>query len=200
MAVLNEYKVAINAFATEWDAAEKAVKQAELIDAVAVISSILELRYAGRRFVEALNKIAADGSQAEIEALLQDAKFDCHRARHDAIDALTSKIALDLDLMCNKLGYDAILKAYPNFITFSNKLSEIQERIAEARKARQNREAIYTSLEVNEYEDLVKEFKVLRRAEPIMKSLARRERLISWGGLTIGIIGVLAGIVIAYFD
>lgn len=200
MASLEDYKAAFAAFAVEWDAAEKTVKTAEQVDGDAVISSILELRYAGRRFVDALNKIAAGGSQAEVEALLENAKFDCHRARHDAIDAATSKIALDLDLMGDKLGYDAILKAYPNFIVFSGKLSEIQERIADARGARQNRETIYAALEVDEYEGLVKEFKIIRKAEPIIKSLARKERLFFWSGISVGIIGILAGMVIAYFD
>lgn len=176
------------------------MKLAEQVDGVVVIPSILELRYAGRRFVDALNKIAAGGSQLEIEALLDNAKFDCHRARHDAIDAATAKMALDLGIMGSKLGYDAILKAYPNFFAFSRMLSEIQERIAEARGARQNREAIYKSLEVNEYEGLVKEFKALRRAEPIIKSLARRERLFSWGGLIVAVVSVIIAIVIAYID
>ncbi len=191
MATLDDFKDAIADFANEWNAAERVVKKAELVDGVVIIPSILELRYAGRRFVDALDKIFTGGSQADIEALLRNAKFDCHRARHDAIDAATSKIAVDIEIMGRKLGYDAILKVHPGFIAFRNTLSEIQERIAEARGARQNREVIYASLEVNEYEDLVKEFKILRNAEPMIKSFARKQRLTNFASLGIGVIGIM---------
>lgn len=200
MASLDDYKAEFAKFAAEWDAAERVIKQAEQIDGKAIISAINELRYAGRRFVDVLNKITAGGSEAEVKALLQDAIFNCHRARHDAIDASASKIAIDLEIMGRNLGYYAILQVYPNFTAFRNRLSKIQKRIADTRGARQNREAIYTSLESNEFESIAEEFSEFLEMEPIVKSLAIRERLIFWSGIIFGIAGILTTISIAIFD
>jgi len=89
----------------EWNRAEADIKTAEMGVHSIVIPSVKELRYGGRRVIDALMEIARNPNNADntrIKALLDDAHFDCHRARHDAIDA--AKIAADLEIMTAKLG------------------------------------------------------------------------------------------------
>lgn len=203
MSALNDYKDILAEIAREWDKADKDIKYAEQVCQKITLSSIFELRYAGRRIIDALNGIAADADLEGVTLLLQEAKFDCHRARHDAIDAATSKIALDIDTMGRKLGYNAILKVYPNFADFRTLLSGIRKKIAQSRGDRQNREKIYAFIEENELEGLVDKFDEIQEAEPIMKALAKRERLISLisvAGIVISVISIAVTIVIAIVD
>jgi hypothetical protein len=100
---------------TEWDRAEEDIKLAEQVCNNIIIPSIKELRYGGRRIAEVLYQMESGGSEQDISKLLQDALFDCYRARHDAIDAATSKIAIDLEIKVEKLGFEAILPAFQEF-------------------------------------------------------------------------------------
>lgn len=102
MADWNHYKARFVSICNEWDRAEEDIKVAEQINNKVVIPSVSELRYAGRRIIEALREIEKNGPEEKIIGLLQDAEFDCHRARHDAIDAATSKIAVDLEIATKK--------------------------------------------------------------------------------------------------
>ncbi len=67
----------------EWNSAEAAIKAAEILSHMVVIPAIVELRYAGRRAVEAL---AAEGSEARAP-LFADAILSCRRAQAEALDA-----------------------------------------------------------------------------------------------------------------
>lgn len=189
----------------EWDAAEGDIKVAEQVCQKVVAPAINELRYAGRRLADALTKICANGSDDQIRALLQDAKFDCHRARHDAIDAALSKIAIDIDIMVEELGYEAVLQAYPAFARFNAKLQDAAAAVAGSRADRENRQAIYESLENSKFPDLIKDYRELRSAEPIMLELARSQKIkhrknelfgyCGVAGLIFGVIGVVIGII-----
>jgi hypothetical protein len=115
MAVWERYGERIVSILAEWDSAEEAIKLAEQVNQKVVFPSIKELRYAGRRLVEALSLINSEGPDDEISALFNDAQFNCLRARHDAIDVATAKIALDLETALKKLGPKAILETFPKF-------------------------------------------------------------------------------------
>ena len=178
----------------EWDLAEADIKQAEQVCHSVVVPAIKELRYAGRRLVEAIQPTIS--APDRVQALLQDANFNCHRARHDAIDAGTSKIASDLDIMVSKIGHDAILKCYPDFAVMRHELSEIRAVIVESRGNREGRAAFYVNLENAQFPAIVKRHVTLQAAEPMMREMAsasRRAKFYSWifgfGGLAFGVIG-----------
>lgn len=85
---------ALRKFVASWDAAEAAVKEAELFRGEVVFASVKELRYAGRRFTDALKLLlqpACTSAQAdEALQLFREASENCVRARNDAVDALIS--------------------------------------------------------------------------------------------------------------
>lgn len=113
--------------ALHWDKAEEDIKVAEQINHKASLPAIKELRYAGRRIVEAFKAISECESKEKIESILKDAEFDCLRARHDSIDAATSKIALDMEIASERLGAEPITTAFPEFSSLWEELSAIRE-------------------------------------------------------------------------
>jgi hypothetical protein len=192
MPPLDDFEQLLNSVLIEWNRAEEDIKIAEQVANKVVNPSIKELRYAGRRIVEALIKFQKSAPNHEISALLNDALFDCYRARHDAIDAGTSKIAIDLDIMTSKLGYEVILPVHPAFPKLFQDLQKIREKIIESRRDRENRENIYSVLEVSDFPALVKAFNELKGNEHMMIAMAKRRRRSELIGIVGGIAAVLA--------
>jgi hypothetical protein len=180
----------------EWGRAERDIKLAEQVCNEIVFPSINELRYGGRRVVDTVRAVVAGSSQKDIDALLADALFDCHRARHDAIDTATAKIAITIDIMVSKLKYEAILPCYADFPILVSDLAAVRKKVSISRKDRENREAIYTVIEETDFPALVDRYQGLQASEPIMKRLAKRNRwkdAIGYIGFVIGIIGLPLG-------
>ena len=189
-----EYKSELERIKHQWDLAESDIKLAEQVCNNVVVPAIKELRYAGRRLADALSAIAGNSSLGNVQQLLTDAEYDCHRARHDAIDAATSKIAIDLDIMQEKLGYAVILKAYPKFSALFIALNGVRDKIAVSREDRKNREAIYATIEVVDFPNLVRMFRDLQTAEKLMVKLARAERRKSTASILIGVLFLIIGL------
>jgi hypothetical protein len=203
MIQLESYTDHIARICREWNKAEEDIKLAEQVCAKVVLPSVKELRYAGRRIVEALNEIGNNGDQKRIRNLFQDAEFDCHRARHDAIDAATSNIAQDLDIAVRKLGYNAILPAFQKFTELRKKLNAVREKIAKSRGAREKREEIYSSIEDQEFPYIVSLFREFQENEEIMKGLARKQRwleALAIMGIVIGGLGLISGAVFYFLS
>ena len=178
----------------EWDRAEEAIKLAEQIGGKVVYPSVAELRYGGRRLIEALHEIDKGGSDASISALLQDAEFDCHRARHDAIDAATATISIELNIIAKKIGYDVILKCFPDYPKLIADLNSVRGKIAISRRNRSDRAVIYSTIEAEDFHEIVESYRNLMASEEMMKNMARNrrwERVIGYG---IGVLGVIVAI------
>ena len=178
----------------QWDKAEEDIKLAEQVAHKVVFPAIKELRYAGRRIIEALNKSRTRGQKNDVDSLLQDAEFNCLRARHDAIDAATAKVAVDLEIATNKIGYAAILAAMPNFSELHNLLNEIRDKVRKSRRNRDNREEIYEIIETTDFKALVEKYRTFQASEPIMIKLASKERfhrVINYGVGGCGVVGLI---------
>ena len=195
MTEISQYKELLLRICQEWDKSEEYIKEAEQVNNAVVFPSIKELRYAGRRIVEALYLIASDGERSKIEDLLRDANFDCHRARHDAIDAATSKIAVDLDIAVKYLGPDAVIESFPKFSSLIERLQIIRKKIVQSRGNREQREEIYASIEGQDFPDLISLYFEFKSSEEIMKRAARRSR----ARQTVANVVALAAVVLAIF-
>jgi hypothetical protein len=124
MATQQEINAAFSRLRAEWNRAERAIKIAEQVEGQIVNPAIYELRYAGRRIVEAFDLLESDPTSALQR--LQDAQFDCCRARHDAIDAATSKMAATLDNAQEKLGIDVVMTHFAEFPAMIQGLGEVR--------------------------------------------------------------------------
>ncbi len=159
----------------EWNRAEEVVKAAEQICGETVIPSVKELRYAGRRLIDALNSnVSSD--PGKVRELLNDAIFNCHCARHDAIDVATAVVALNLDITTNKIGFDNILRAFPRFADLRKQLSTIRGKIRTSRSNRGDRDLIYQVISETDLPVMASLYDEFQLAEDIMKGLARKDR------------------------
>lgn len=195
MADWDLYGGRIASICQQWNKAEEDVKLAEQVTHKVVFPAINELRYAGRRIIEALVMASEHGPEEDVNKLFQDAEFDCLRARHDAIDAASSKIALDLEIASRKLGFKAILEALPDFVKLYGSLDKIREEIKKSRGNRNNRENIYAVIEVEDFDSMVKGYNEFKRSEPIMKQLAARDRRLLTASYFFGFCGVVSSVI-----
>ncbi|MEX2618473.1 MAG: hypothetical protein WD767_20495 [Alphaproteobacteria bacterium] len=198
---LSPYADILASIRAEWNQAERTIKDAELAINEPIQPSILELRYAGRRLIEALEKLATGGEQEDICKLLNDAYFNCLRARHDAIDAASAGFIITINSVPEYLGYDPVLKAFPDFPELLLKLTKLSDLIADSRSDRENRDKIYHSIEQGEFPKILELYKKFKSSEPLMEKLAgqqrsttRRNDIFGWGGIIIGVVGLGVGI------
>lgn len=199
MATKADLDSALEADRVEWNKAEEAMKLAEQVNFKIINPSILELRYAGRRLVEAIPLMKSD--RAAAKKLIDDAHFDCCRARHDAIDAATAKISADLDIAVRKIGPDIVLDKFPDLSKLISALNVTRGKIAKSRKNREDRDAIYETIQHDNLESVVKMFSAFQASEPLLVAAgvqARKDRMwgkfFGWGGLIFGAVGIAVGI------
>lgn len=165
----------------EWNKAEEAIKRSEQVSLEVSIPAISELRYAGRRIVDAFNLAASEGDDADrVLALLEDARFCCHRAQHDAIDAAMAKIAIDLDDLTSRLGFDPVIKACPGFQEFYAQFARTRAKIAASRGKREDRNAIYDAVTETDLPAIIKSYETVMAVRPVAKKFAWQMRM---GGL-----------------
>lgn len=172
-----------------WNAAEKAVKRAEQLVGSAVIPAIFELRYAGRRMIEAQCLLRENTQESNDKALkrLQDASYNCQRAAHDAMDASVATISIHLRDLEKKLSPKKIVKAFPKYPDLLNALDAVQLRIQAARENREERNDIYANLGEEEFELLEVIYREFKKSPNVLK-IARHSR---WFALTGWILAVL---------
>ena len=180
----------------EWNKAEEAIKRAEQIALDVSIPAITELRYAGRRIVDALTLATGTGdNEDKVLAHLEDARFCCHRAQHDAIDAALAKIGIDLNDLTTRLGFDPVIKAYPGFQEFYAEFAVTRDKIAASRANRLDRTAIYDSVTATDLPSLIKGYEKVLVMRPMAKAFSLQMRL----GSGIGIAALIATIIAATF-
>lgn len=200
--MLEQYKDRIESICNHWAQAEVDIKLAENVCKSIVFPSIKELRYGGRRLAEVLKIFSTGGPEEKIQALIHDAEFDCIRARHDAIDAATSKMAMDMDIAVSKLGYQAVLTTFTKYAELVSRVDVVRRQIAESRGG--TREQVYTTLEQSEFGLLVSLYSEFKTAEPLMKKFAVQESdkvksstRMALIGIVIGILGTIMGIILS---
>ena len=163
---------------SEWNKAEEAIKRSEQIAIDVTIPAVTELRYAGRRIVDALALAGDKGNHDDkVKALLEDARFCCHRAQHDAIDAALAKIGIDLDNLTTRLGFEPVTTAYPPFREFYASFSVAQEQVAASRGKREDRNAIYDTITQVDLPEMVKRYREVMAVRPVAKKHAFNMRM-----------------------
>jgi hypothetical protein len=175
----------------EWNKAESAIKRSEQIAKSVSIPAITELRYAGRRLVDALDAAHHGGNETKILALLEDARFCCHRAQHDAIDAAMAKIGIDLDDLTSRLGFEAVIHAYPEFREFYADFTTSRTKIVSSRENRDDRNGIYEAITAVDLPNLVTRYEKVLAVRPIAKHTAFRLKISGIWGVLIGLAAIL---------
>lgn len=184
---------------SEWNKSEEYLKISEQISSEAVIPGINELRYAGRKLLDALNCEATDPKRAL--TLINDAVHDCYRARHDCIDVAVSLINSDIEIMTKRLTYTKLTSVLPDLGSLIADLSTAQTKIAASRARRAARENIYEDIKDIDLPAIRARYDKLRASEGMIKSEVAREnrnKVLTWffGAITllVGVAGVIATI------
>lgn len=185
----DELYEAFGKVASAWNDAEAAIKLAEQVNEKVINPAVYELRYAGRKMVEAHEVQEEDAAKAA--ELLQDAHMDCCRSRHDAIDALSSKVISDLDLSVENLGSEIVLAQFSDWGKLREEVSEIRAKIAKSRKDRIARNDIYDDIQHDDLTTVIQLHQRFKAAEPYMRKSASKSRIGSFAGYAIGLIGLL---------
>jgi hypothetical protein len=177
----------------EWDKAEHCIKLCEQFSKNVNIPSVKELRYAGRRIIDALNDAQQDHVKEDVLKKLNDALFRCHCAQHDAIDVSLDIMALDFDNMEKRLKYPAIVAAYPSFSELYADFASARQLTAKSRGDRRDRQAIYETVTQTNLPELAKKYSALKACKPIMLAFAakaKRQQIGWWVMLAITITSV----------
>src|SRR5260370_28518963 len=107
---------------SQWNIAERRIKQAENARAQEIVSSaIFELRYVGRKVVDAIHLVLDknwendEAAAEQIHAYIDDAIEDCVKAKHDAIDAVMSFVVRWFWEQERLIGLRNVQQFYPDY-------------------------------------------------------------------------------------
>lgn len=180
----NEFNILAQQFAEiieEWDKAEKLIKLAERVRGEVIFASINELRYGGRRLVDAL-KTASNAQLTEVEidaikVLILECKFDCQRAQHDAVDALVLFLQKTLKAYEVEFGAKLLAEKYPSYYELKGLLDEADDLIIESREDRQSRQKKYDRISESLYPKLLTYYRQLRSSREVFHQLIEAQKL-----------------------
>jgi hypothetical protein len=196
----------------QWNIAERRIKKAELVRGGEVVSpAIFELRYAGRKLVDALTlarekDLALDQrAHDDVYRYLADAYEDCVKAKHDAIDATISFVTVWFQEIEEYIGLRAVQEFFPEYLDITAKISDIQDKIAESREDRHNmRDGVYDEIEGQDYDDILALFDKMYKSKDRIDRQIRKDRMYkdimimaAVGG---PVLGAIIAVVVAVFQ
>lgn len=200
---------ALEKLSAEWNKAEGLMKLAERVRAEVVFPSVNELRYAGRRLVDAwvvIPKLADDPSlRTDFDSFLKDALFRCYCAQHDAIDAAILFIQAAVDEYEKEFGISLLMTHFPEVADLRLSLREADQLIVSSRKERGKRAEEYDRLAVDHLPTITLVYSKIMSNRSALESLvadkAKADRRDSWryrGNLAWGAAFVVIGAILAF--
>jgi hypothetical protein len=163
----SDFDERLSAIGVQWNKAEQAIKQAEQVNNQLNQASVLELRYAGRKLIEAHRHKLNDEHDLALEKLA-DAFYDCCRAQHDAIDAATSHMASELERIVKKVSPKTVATLYPRYGELHIALAKVRKKIQASRLNREDRSATYNTISDFDLASTIELFEALRYTKTIM--------------------------------
>jgi hypothetical protein len=143
----DDLRAALASIAHEWDKAEALIKLAEKVRAEVVLPSVNELRYAGRRLVDAW--AIHDEAESDVTArknfdgFVNDAVFRCHCAQHDAVDATVLFVQSALNQYEAEFGLGPLTQHFPDVADLRLSLADAGDIIVSSRLHRGHRASEY---------------------------------------------------------
>lgn len=199
---------ALHKLATEWNKAEGLMKLAERVRAEVVFPSVNELRYAGRRLIDAWSVIPNINDAAvksDFDGYFKDALFRCHCAQHDAIDATVLFVQAAIDEYEKEFGAALLLTHFPEVADLRLSLKEADDLIVSSRKDRGKRSDEYDKLAATHLPNITLIYSKIqtnrKSLEALVADKAASERRDNWRyrgniiwGLGIALLSAILGI------
>jgi hypothetical protein len=176
----------------QWNIAERRIKKAEFVQGGEVVgSAIFELRYAGRKVIDAHTLVLTKEWRTDpkvyddICRFLADAIEDCVKAKHDAIDAIVDFITNWFEELETRVGLRKLVELFPEYLDTTARIAQIQDKISQSRENRiAARDGVYDEIETTDYEVLLKLYDKMRlskeRIEVVSSEIRGKERQDYW--------------------
>jgi hypothetical protein len=201
--------------AIQWNIAEGRIKKAEQVRGGEVVSSaIFELRYAGRKLIDAFellrttnwkeNKVQYD----QIHRFLEDALEDCVKAKHDAIDSMLDFVVHWMAKTEMEIGPAKLQELFPSFLETTAKIESVQDKIAHSRQHRLasrngSRDDIYDTIEKEEYDEILKLYDTMRRSKNRVQAIVDRQwrnTMLERAAVALGLLIAVVALIYAALD
>jgi hypothetical protein len=208
-----ELDAALAELIKQWNIAETRIKKAEQVRADQVVASaIFELRYAGRKIIDAIEicltqDIVADHKAREkVHSYIADATEDCVKAKHDAIDAMMTFVTTWFHRAETFLTLEKVQHFFPSYLKTVSMIATIQDNIAASRGDRNRlRDSIYDDIDVKGYDEVLQLYDQMRLSgERVGAEVAqdrrrrRREQALVIGGVVLGFAGLIE-LIVSFF-
>jgi hypothetical protein len=173
----------------QWNIAETRIKKAEQVRADQVVASaIFELRYAGRKIIDAIEISLTEDLQADpkarrkVHSYIADATEDCVKAKHDAIDAMMTFVTTWFHRAEKFLTLDKVQHFFPSYLKTVSMIASIQDNIAASRGDRNRlRDGIYDDIDVKGYDEVLQLYDQMRLSgERVSAEVAEGRRRRRW--------------------
>ena len=189
----------ISELSAHWNAIEERIKEAEYILNEVAFLAINELRYAGRKIIDAwdiYNKpIDNQEDQKQFDDCLTVAKQYLLNADHDVTDAICLLVHRQVSEFVERYGKRTITKYFHDFPAFENEMKKINATVSGSRKNRHERVQTYDYI-ANEYiPQLLDYYQKLLTSAEIALADEKRQRFVNWCFAIFGILGSAASII-----
>lgn len=189
----------------QWNIAERRIKKAEQVQGNEVVNSaIFELRYAGRKLIDALQLILHTDWQndnqiyEQIRRYLADAIEDCVKAKHDSIDAMVDFVTTWFDELEDRISLKKLIEMFPEYLDVTSRIAVIQDKIAHSRQHRTTaRDSVYDEIEANDYEDILRLYDKMRLSRDRVQAIVDSDTLREWINIIALAVNIVLGAVIA---
>jgi hypothetical protein len=135
----------VAALSRKWNEVEALLKRGEQVDDDVIIPSVNELRYAGRRLVDAYEAYVKgdfDKAKKDIDA----ADDNLNKAKHDLVDTIFYFVSENADELRCRIGEDAANSHFAKYGELFGLIKKIESQIQRSRESREDRESIYGEL------------------------------------------------------
>ena len=166
----------IAALCDEWNEAEEWIKTGELINQSAVTPSINELRYAGRRLVDACES-ARCGDITAADKHILEAGENLAKARHDVADSVVGHISEYANKTRERIGAGEMKRHFAGYEKLFGTLKHAARKIAESRKERGRRNEIYNGIMREDLPELRQLHDSLEESLPAIEENIKKERM-----------------------
>jgi len=150
-----------------WNEVEARIKDAEDLLGEPVVASLNELRYAGRRLVDLIYLVFSDepADQDEFRSILYEAKQNCIRARHDAIDSLYFEAREYFKSTEKTFNVAIVCKIHPGYLETQRVMREAGKVISQSREERARRPELYETIWTTWLPQIMETYHALRTSE-----------------------------------
>lgn len=172
-------------YISEWKKAEEAIKDAEYAEKDLNVASIVELRYAGRRFIEVIeyylnNHSSTSGDDINVlRKIIFEATQNCIRARNDAIDVIVTFINDYFADIEDKYTVAVVRTYFKEYTEIRSKMFQMQDIISKSRtRALDERHELYDEVHKEYLPRVVELYRQMILSEDLIEKdiLQARER------------------------